>query len=709
MAAPMSEHSGAERSGQSIDRSTAGSAEHAPRWTGPAPAAPGPGAGWPGGAREPDLCAVLAGGASLDDLLAAAVNAGGDGLDGRGPDRAELGLAAEAGLRNALGDVQIGNLREAGVAPPVRASGTPVAAPGPVVRVWEDQTVSSEGDGAMHLVCPYWLEVVEDHACGGAHLLLCRVVRPNGAPIPLQLPAEALGDSRRVKSALAGAMGAAFRAPFASLDRCVAAWLSASTPRTSRSIDAFGFTANGQTFVDVGRCLPEGELRFIAPPGSPAVRLGLRTGDAVATMRRLLTLWPQVVGCPATVAALLGLVGWALVAPVLEASDPSISPLIVMLNGPTGAGKSTHAGVAQCFFGDFAHARAAVPFSSTPLSIEAAAQRFGGALMVVGDVKASAITPRSRGAITSLLQRAGDRGTRQRLDATGAQGISSQSRATLLLEGEDLPTAEGSSIARMLLLRLPVAARQPTELAALMALLHALPAATEGLVLHLLSAQPWAALLQSHRDLVAALCDGSPEANAARVARSVAAICVGAEVWRSWLGLHGLCLPADIDSLQALLLRTADDQLDELSAATPAARLLVRLRELIDAGRAHVLGVGEPSGLRVGRCAGEGILELFPNVTVNFLNQNAGPDEPTLAVRSAGAALQQAGALLERTGAHYGRRVRVEGNLTYVWRIAAVTLLGDPAGVPSVDDAVEPNAALPRVGGALRASLAPSY
>jgi hypothetical protein len=460
------------------------------------------------------------------------------------------------------------------------------------------------------------------------------------------------------------------------MDRCVAAWMSASRPRTTRATAAFGFTPDGATFVDAGRCLPASELRFMAPPGSPAARLGLRSGAAVDTARRLLTVWPEVLGCPATVTALLGLVGWALVAPVLEARDPSISPLIMMLSGPTGAGKSTHAGVAQCFFGDFAHARAAVPFSSTPLAIEAAAQRFAGALMVVGDVKATAISPKNRGAVTSLLQRAGDRGTRQRLDATGAQGISSQSRATLLLEGEDLPTTEGSSVARMLLLTMPTAPRAPGALSALVGLLDDLSGVTEALVRHLIAAQPWSALLETYRGLVAALSDGAAQANAARVARSVAAVRVGAEVWQGWLRAHGLALPVDGDALEGLLLRTADEQLDELRAASPAARLLTRLRELIDAGRAHLQGGGEPSGVRVGRYATDGTVQIFRNVAVNLLNQNAGPDEPTLTVRAAGSALHAAGALLERTGEHFGNRIRHEQGLQYVWQVPAAALWG---------------------------------
>jgi hypothetical protein len=156
----------------------------------------------------------------------------------------------------------------------------------------------------------------------------------------------------------------------------------------------------------------------------------------------------------------------------------------------------------------------------------------------------------------------------------------------------------------------------------------------------------------------------------------VAAVRVGAEVWQGWLRAHGLALPVDGDALEGLLLRTADDQLDELRAASPAARLLTRLRELIDAGRAHLQGGGEPAGVRVGRYATDGTVQIFRNVAVNLLNQNAGPDEPTLTVRAAGAALHAAGALLERTGEHFGNRIRHEQGLQYVWQVPAAALWG---------------------------------
>ncbi len=102
-----------------------------------------------------------------------------------------------------------------------------------------------------------------------------------------------------------------------------------------------------------------------------------------------------------------------------RALDPGVAPLLGFLHGPSGTGKSTHAGVAQCFFGDFGVTRAAVSFGSTPLSIELEGHLFRGAVMVVGDVKVGAIAEGGASKVLGLIQRAGDRAERRRLDNTG--------------------------------------------------------------------------------------------------------------------------------------------------------------------------------------------------------------------------------------------------------------------------------------------------
>ena len=315
----------------------------------------------------------------------------------------------------------------------------------------------------------------------------------------------------------------------------------------------YGFTRDGRSFVGRSGTLPSGNRCFHAAPHMAASKLNLDVPGApppAELATSLLDVWPRLVACPATVSALMGVVGWSLVAPVMEAATPGVSPLLAFLLGPSGQGKSTQAGVVQCFFGDYRATLCALPFTSTALSIEAESHFFRGALMVLGDVKVSSIKQGGGAHVLGLIQRAGDRAERRRLTNTGEVDRARASRTTWLLEGEDVPVTDTSALARMLQIRLPAPLRNTDLAAELGKLMPYLPTLTRGLVLHLLETQPWPRLGERYFALCRALTElAGSAANGVRLAKHISAVVVGAEVWASFLATLGLAVPVDSDAL----------------------------------------------------------------------------------------------------------------------------------------------------------------
>lgn len=560
-------------------------------------------------------------------------------------------------------------------AEPVAEAPTLVALDGVFVQgraTWE-----TTRHGPVRLA-PYALRFDRDVRSPDGRCLEGEIEQEEGSPIPFAVPAEVLGDARALRKALAGLLGSRFRAPRGRLEHMVDAWLDASDVRELEVGHDFGFTADGASFVDAGAMLPAGALRFGPPSGSAAARLSLGEGDAVATARALLDVWPRVLGCPITTAALLGIVGWGLVAPVLEARDHGVAALLGFLHGPSGTGKSTHAGVVQCFFGGFTHSRAAVSFGSTPLSIELEGNLFRGAVMVVGDVKAGTIAEGGAAKVLGLVQRAGDRAERRRLDNTGRALPGARSRATWLFEGEDVPVTEGSALARLLVMSIPASPRVPALVNRLQALMPSLPAVTRALVQHLLAAQPWDALLdryRAHAELITRAAEGAP--NAARLAKSIAAVAVGLEVWAGWLASVGLDLPCAAGELIDTLVGGATSQLQEVAQATPGERFLELVRQLLASGVAR-LGEPDDRGEVIGEWKGDRkVAYLLPEPVLGRIRRHF-PDAAAgqAPAASIAADLVRMGAIAEHDPDRRTKKARVGGKAANTWAVRGELLEG---------------------------------
>lgn len=527
-------------------------------------------------------------------------------------------------------------------------------------------------------IAPYALHFTRDVTSPTSRVLEGEVRQEGARAVPFSFAAETLGDARALKKELARLLGARFRTPRGRLDRMMDAWLEASAVTEVAVVHDFGFTDDGSAFVGNAAMLPKGNVRFVPPAESAAARLRLGDGDGVAVMRELLEVWPKVMGSPTTAAALLGVVGWGLIAPVMESLDPGVSPLLAFLHGASGAGKSTHAGVVQSFFGEFSDSLAAVSFSSTPLSIELEASLFRGAVMVVGDVKSGTIAEGGAAKVLGLVQRAGDRAERRRLDNSGKPLHTQRSRATWLFEGEDVPVTEGSALARLLILPIPDSPRQPELMGRLQALMPRLPAAARGLVDHLLATKPWLALVAKYRAHSALLTEAAAGApNGVRLAKSIAALAIGLEIWASWLGTVGLTLPADAGALIDSLLGPAASQLREVADAGAAERFLDLVRQLLASGVARL---GEPD--EVGEVMGEwgpdrNVAYLLPAAVFGKIRKNFPDAAGTLATpKSTLDELYRIGAIVERDKDRRTKKARVGGESLSTWAIEGGRLAG---------------------------------
>ena len=467
------------------------------------------------------------------------------------------------------------------------------------IFVRERETWERTDDGC-HRLAPYALRVDRDVRSSAGRRVEGVVQLAAGRTITFDLPAEVLGDVRALRKTLAGLLGSDFRAPRGKLERMLDAWLDASETEYLALGDDFGFSQSGEQFLYVGGSIPAGETRFGPPADSPAARLELRVGDPIPVIAELLDVWPPTLGCPQMAGALLGLVGFAVVTPVLEARDPGVAPLLACLHGPSGAGKTTHAGVVQGFFGAFTDTKVAMSLQSTALAIELEAFWFRGAVMTAGDGKEGTLSEESKAKLLGLIQRAGDRAVRRRLTNSGAPQPARPSRATLLFEGEDLPVTEGSGLARLLVLSMP---KMPIDFA----LLHRLemvakdlPIVTRALVEFLIRANCWDVLVDLYRSQVERLYGMQrASSNLVRLSKSIAAVAVGLRVWSDWLRECGLAPPCTEAELVDFLVESLGEQVEDVEAAKPGEYFLELVRQLLASGSAR-LGEADEAGVVVG-------------------------------------------------------------------------------------------------------------
>ncbi len=484
-------------------------------------------------------------------------------------------------------------------------------------------------------------------------------VTPGGRVHRLEVPGEALADPKDFGRRLAGAMGTDYRGLDArNLPVARDAWLATSEIRRVRVSREFGFAADGASFTGLD-LTPDGELRFEVPT-AVASYLNLKTApdaDVDDALRLLLDRWPRVACGDLAARAMLGVGMWALVAPVLEARDGGVSPLCAWVTGPSGLGKSTSAATLQCLFGAFGERGRLVSFGSTPFAIEDGAHDFRGALMVVDDAKESVILPGQRASIIGVLQRLHDRTGRARLRSDGAQQRARGSRATALVNGEDVLFQEASVRARYF----AIPASEPVEsnngaLRVHDELRRALPGVSAAIVRTLLAQPAWfdrihRGYLDERARLDAVLPKGD---NRPRVAASAAAIVSG---WRLLVGIataRNILMVEDaarrVDELRLAITGLAIEQVVKTANLAPGERYLADLRQLLAADVLRIDGLTEPGarGVRVG-FAVEGWVGVFPEVSVTRINEFLHRDGDKLpSTETIGTSLDVIGALVAK-------------------------------------------------------------
>ncbi len=496
------------------------------------------------------------------------------------------------------------------------------------IFVTANATFEQTKAGPIQLL-PFVLRFEENVQRPEGHLVRGVVTGSGMAPTPFEFPAALLGDARQLNRQLAAMLGTRFRDPAGKLRAVVEAWLAASTPRDLVYSHDFGFTDRGDQFVMQAGSFPNSGVRFGPPLGSSAHHLGLpepNPSRALAVAADLMNLWPTVTKDGPLVRALLGIVAWSVVCPVLEARSTVVSPVLPFLLGRSGTGKSTHAGLVQSFFGDFGARKSAISFGSTALAVEEEAYWYRGCTMVVGDVKVSILGEGGAAKWLGLLQRAADRGHRRRMDVSGAGLGGRPSRTTLFFEGEDLPTQEASALARLLVLKIPEAARDTAAMLRLEDLRSGLPLLTRSLADALLAQAPWDQLLSAyHREVERCTTRLGTSTNGVRLARSIAAVLVGCNVWTSVLGPSGIELPSTAAALSDVLIEQGRAAIDEVEAGSPAESFLELVDQALSMGVAWL--VSEASGTRQskGDCIGReeaGVQYLMPEVALSVLRHH---------------------------------------------------------------------------------------
>jgi hypothetical protein len=316
----------------------------------------------------------------------------------------------------------------------------------------------------------------------------------------------------------------------------------------------------------------------------PAPPEGAEVAAAVRASLRLLDLAPDRITAP-----LLG----AAYRAVLGPADYGLH-----LSGPTGAGKSELAALAQQHYGAGLDARH-LPgsWASTGNSLEALAFAAKDALLVVDDFAPGggvADVARAHREADRLLRAQGNRAGRARCRTDGTVRPARAPRGTVLSTGEDVPRGQ-SLRARLLVLELApgelgwarLTACQRDAAAGLYA------AALAGFVCWL--APRYLAIRDGLRAEAAALRERvHAEGLHARTPGVVADLAAG---WRYWLDYAlqiGAVSAEEREELDrrawGALLEAADRQAEHVQAAEPCGHFLRLLAGVLASGRAHVAG-----------------------------------------------------------------------------------------------------------------------
>ncbi|MFH1468343.1 MAG: hypothetical protein ABIO70_28400 [Pseudomonadota bacterium] len=434
----------------------------------------------------------------------------------------------------------------------------------------------------------FWVEFQRDIRQGGERFVE-GVIHLGAMVQPFTWEGAVLTDGRSLSNRLARELGVRFVADRRSLLTALAVWQARSSPVEVILSSDFGFSDDGLTFTDTVAPLPPGAARFSPPQGTAASRLGLgvsEAGEVREVIGTLMSAWCRLVAEPRFVGAMLGIVAWAVVAPVIEAQKPGTPALLAWLSGRTGVGKTSHARIAQCFFGNFSTGDALVNFGSTPLAIEEAGHWFRGALMIVDDVKADTARGDDKAIFESVVQRLWDRSSRRRLGTSSRPLETFPFRGTALFTGEDVALRGAAALARLLLVPVPDPVCDLSALRLVQDLLPHLSGATRAFVQWLMERPGWVNEVGDDRArlIERGMASLGSDANRARVAGSVASVVAGYDLLEGWLREIQLDPPITRDDVWCWLAALSAGHLRTSSERTPGPWFLDRLRSLL-AGR----------------------------------------------------------------------------------------------------------------------------
>ncbi len=371
----------------------------------------------------------------------------------------------------------------------------------------------------------------------------------------------------------------------------------------------------------------------------------------------------------------------------MESRHPAeVRALLAWLGGHTGIGTTTHARLAQCFFGDFSAGSALANFGGTALSLEDAGHAYRGALMVIDDAKRVVLGPDALRAFEGFVQRASDRSARTRLRQDGSPVPARPFRATALFTGEDLVLTSAAGAARLLILQVPAPTGSDADLAAIGELLPGLSGATRGFVEWLVQddgrlLDGWAAWRAARGRALEVL---ASDPNRSRIAGSVASVVAGFHLWSAWLDSLGVGVPCSVDALHAWLEGSTSRQVQAMEDLSPGTWFLEHLRAALATGRATLHG--EAGG---DRCVGlvdpeRRVAYVQPEAALSVIRQHlVARDAPTHPATAIVEDLDQLGALVERDkGGRRTKRKRIRPGEppATTWAIsAALLMLGDDA------------------------------
>ena len=447
---------------------------------------------------------------------------------------------------------------------------------------------------------------------------------PGGRTPPLRWRGEIIAEARSLARQIAGDLGVDFicRQRNGLMD-ALEIWNTESQVDQMELSADFGLGQDGKAFHDPVRPIPSTASGFVAPDGA-AQRLGLLLpsydGEASDLASVLLGSWTAMVGLPELIGALLGVIAWAIITPKMQRQIGEIRALLLWLAGRAEIGKTTHAQVMQCHFGDFSGSDALVSFLSTSNAIESIGHGFHGALLAVDDVKKSVVTAEDIRRFNAFIQRAWDRSGRRRCQTNGAVEESRPFRATGVFTGEDVVLSGASGITRLLIVPVPEPVENNEAKERLFEIMPRLSVCTRSFVEWLLDQPDWSSRARRYwkRQRQATLGGLSKTQNRQRVSAAIASVLTGYHLWSGWLENQRIGLPVTDGAILRWLTGTSIDQMETAHEMRPAAWFLERVRSLLASGSA---GLDEASRTRIGCHDGE-IVYLLPDQTLKAIGQH---------------------------------------------------------------------------------------